>query len=280
MNIKPRDYLDNYFSASLEIYSQRPEIEYKNIMLSNVRFSEVQALKIWLKWFGFQTFGPNRTKSFRFQNVLVWFSDILYGPNWTKFLYFRQRTATAELSSLPEEILIQILTLLSTRDILMNVAMTSKLFLHLSKVPGAHLTVSTSQEADDKAAVRFLRKAFLMKKLYLTDRTISSVTRKGSCEEKLLAVTKHAHLEAVIVEGRPRISLDCFNKLGRSKWWQNLKQFQLNIDEWEDGDLEDEDYAQTVATLGANGRLTRLGLGTSVMAPYHKCNHPDHGTDD
>ena len=259
----------------------------------NVRKSNTKTLCY--QTFGFRRFRPwkfgwngldfrllalNRTKSFQFQNDLVRFSDILYGPNWTKFLYFRQRTATAELSSLPEEILIQILTLLSTRDILMNVAMTSKLFLHLSKVPGAHLTVSTSQEADDKAAVRFLRKAFLMKKLYLTDRTISSVTRKGSCEEKLLAVTKHAHLEAVIVEGRPRISLDCFNKLGRSKWWQNLKQFQLNIDEWEDGDLEDEDYAQTVATLGANGRLTRLGLGTSVMAPYHKCNHPDHGTDD
>ena len=144
---------------------------------------------------------------------------------------------------LPPEIIYKIFSLVSTQDLLLNVARVSKSFHIIAKNPLVHRSVTFSPHCSDNfekaEAKKFLRDCFLMKELHInwdeTYQVFPAVNRpefKNVDEFLIEVILNHDHLRVIdVCKCRIAVSTVCFAKLGHATWWQNLEKFSLNIEQ-------------------------------------------------
>ena len=143
-----------------------------------------------------------------------------------------------ELTDLPNEILMKILSLLSTGDLLRNVALVSKRFYDITKEAPVHIHVKVDQECDQDGAVMFLRRARFLRSFTISAKRF--VVRKQetgeffqdqrsvSCDRLFLSLIQLEHVESISVLGEfMEINSATFIRLGAATWWKKLKKLHL-----------------------------------------------------
>ena len=116
----------------------------------------------------------------------------------------KKKVELCGLESLPDEVLVKILSHLSTRDLIQNVAVVSKRFKALSEDHGAHIIVNLYSNVRVKGAVRFLRKAISLQELHISYPAYNPINAesrlpKGLCGEILLAIADHSFVKVINV---------------------------------------------------------------------------------
>jgi hypothetical protein len=148
----------------------------------------------------------------------------------------KKKVELCGLESLPDEVLVKILSHLSTRDILQNVALVSKRFKSLSEDHGAHIIVSLDNSV--KGAVRFLRKAISLLELHISYPANNLINVNLACREPakgllgeiLLAITDHNFVKVVNVSNQcASVSEEKFVQLSKTKLFQSLIKLVLPI---------------------------------------------------
>ena len=154
-----------------------------------------------------------------------------------------QETSSKSLQilDLPPEIVFKIFSLISTQDLLLNVALVSKSFHAIVKNPLVHRTVMFSPYCSGGfhkvQALKFLRKCVLMKELIIKwDETaevfpVQESFREFSVDEFLSElVFHHDQLRVIDVCKRQTIvSTTCLATMGRASWWKKLEKISLTL---------------------------------------------------
>ena len=158
------------------------------------------------------------------------------------------------IATLPNELLIKVLSLLSTQDLRENVANVSRQFQDLCNSPLVHQVVtvnSCENEAD------FLRWATMMTELHLQVQD-----KQQDCQEELMAITNHSHLRVLHVYGCLILDPPSFYSLGSSKWWKNLKGFYMELaDKSYDELVHLPDFDSIIFKLGCLENMMHFGFG-------------------
>ena len=163
---------------------------------------------------------------------------------------------TSPISTLPNELLVKILSYLSTQDLRGNVAHVSKQFKELCKSPLVHQVVTVNageNEAD------FLREATMMTELHI------EANYGQDCQEELMAITKHCHLKALHVNGYVKLKPLCFYSLSLSKWWKNLNRFNFELEEYSYYEVvEHPSFSSVISILGCNENMIHFCFGSVI----------------
>jgi hypothetical protein len=171
------------------------------------------------------------------------------------------------LESLPDEVIVKIISHLSTRDLIQNVALVSKRFKSLSEDHGAHIIVNLDSNVRVKGAVRFLRKAISLQELHISypaynPINVESRLPKGLCGEILLAIADHAFVKVVNVSNQcASVSEEEFVQLSKTKLFRSLIKLVLPIPG--EDEIEDDNSAisTAIASLSNAKNMTHLDLG-------------------
>ena len=163
------------------------------------------------------------------------------------------------MSTLPNELLIKILSYLSTEELLKNVARVSKHFYILCNSPLLHqvLTVRACEnDAYFLRAANFLRRASMMTELHLH-------TKDGQYFQELLKlIENHHHLKVLRVYGCVPLRVSSFYTLSSSEWWINLREFHVEVYREDFNELAKlPDFEFIMSKLGSKGNLTHLDFG-------------------
>ena len=163
------------------------------------------------------------------------------------------------ISTLPNELLIKILSYLSTEELLKNVAQVSKHFYVLCKSPLLHQVITVmacENNADFLRMTNFLRRATMMTELHLH-------TKDGrDCQEVLQAIKNHHHLRVLWVYGCVSLYSFSFYTLYSSEWWENLIEFHVEVYREDFNELVKlPDFEFIMSKLGSKGNLTHLDFG-------------------
>ena len=166
------------------------------------------------------------------------------------------------LLDFPAELVIKILSYISTSDLLNNVARTSKHFNELTKDPACHLSISLSYNVDKSSASKFLNWAHHIQELYIfTFQENIFELRKDFpptmsvpfCDEILASVSMHTDLRVVNIEGM-KVRGSCLNSLVGTKFYENLSQLGVDVEEDPIG------FQVTASALCSTGKLRQLEL--------------------
>ena len=130
------------------------------------------------------------------------------------------KAKSKNITDLPNEVLCQIMSHLSTSDILCGVAPTSKQFYQISLCPYTHLVVTVNSHAP----LDFLRIANRMTSLCITE----DVTQ--GLDDLFRIISKYEHLEVFHFHGNEGMSINVFADLESSSWWNSLRDFKFGID--------------------------------------------------
>lgn len=176
------------------------------------------------------------------------------------------------ITHLPPEILVKILTNLSTRDLLQNVALISRQFYGLTKCPEVHLQVSVSNTFIDGEAIEFIKKAKLMTELKVTK--LRDLRLKYPCEivnyedldKALLATRNHKNLRSVFctdINWFFNISPKTFILLSKSVWWKAIHKFGVDVNEKDVKKMSrnratKKQFDDAVSSLGSDGNLSEF----------------------
>ena len=165
----------------------------------------------------------------------------------------KYQETTTPITKLPNELLIKILSYLSTQDLRDNMENVSKQFKELCKSPLVHLVVTIKSYENE---ANFLRGATMMTELYL--HTID----EKDCQEELMAITNHCHLRVLHVYGCIILDPPSFYSLGSSKWWKNLREFHMGLANESYDELGYlSDFDSVISKLGFYGNMTHFGFG-------------------
>ena len=160
-----------------------------------------------------------------------------------------------------DELLIKILSLLSTQDLRENVANVSRKFQDLCNSPLVHQVVtvnSCENEAD------FLRWATMMTELHLHVQD-----KQQDCKEELMAITNHSHLRVLHVYGCLILDPRSFYSLGSSKWWKNLRGFRMELADKSYDELGHlPDFDSIISKLGCLENMMHFGFGCYDLFEY------------
>ena len=167
------------------------------------------------------------------------------------------------VSILPPEVLIQILRLLTTSDLLLNVSQVSQQFNGLVRHPGVHLNVVIGECVETDGAVKFVKEATLLKELRINQHKY--LDRGTELRTKtiliLSALDCHEHINAIHFERR--LDADTFIALSRSKWWNKLEKFCINV--------LIEDHAKLVREIEKLNRLKKHNFNGLLL--FNNLNH-------
>ena len=169
----------------------------------------------------------------------------------------KAKKASTPIATLPNELLIKILSQLSTQDLRENVAHVSKQFQVLCKSPLVHqvVTVNTGENEAD-----FLRGATMMTELHL----YAKDGQDG--QEELMAIANHSQLNVLCVYGCVTLEPVTFYSLSSSKWWGNLKEFKFEFALDFNPKLDKiPNFDFLLSKLGSNGNLTSFCFGGPGM---------------
>ena len=141
---------------------------------------------------------------------------------------------------LPTELIFKILIHVPTKDLLLNIAQTSKAFCHYTKNPGIYQCVSVSlpQSTSDLESARlFLKNAVLLEELYIKpDYSSIILSRYGGqnkndnlddLEKILSGILEHRLLKVLSISYI--VSTKCLTALGKAKWWPYLTKIALAL---------------------------------------------------
>ncbi len=147
------------------------------------------------------------------------------------------------LEMLPREVLLIILSQLSTFDLLHNVALVSKNFNELTKDPGVHLVVNLRTMPDNGNIIEFLRNTTLMRELHfsyphlrqinLKNKTYFNNYTKGrfSSDKILLAISDHEQVRVINFASKcSMINQTTFVILSRSRLFSKLTKLVLPVE--------------------------------------------------
>jgi hypothetical protein len=173
------------------------------------------------------------------------------------------------LESLPDEVIVKILSHLSTRDLIQNVALVSKRFKSLSEDHGAHIIVHLDSNVRVKGAVRFLRKAISLQEFHISYpannltnvKFICRESAKGWLGEILLAIADHNFVKVINVSNQcASVSEEEFVQLSKTRLFRSLIKLVLPIPA--KCDIEDDSAISTaIASLSNAKKLRHLDLG-------------------
>jgi hypothetical protein len=173
---------------------------------------------------------------------------------------------------LPPEILVKILRQLSTQDLLLNVAPVCKQFHQLTKDPSIHTRIALPCYVDLDPALEFLRtsskvrelKIFTTKEMELELNPVPanrdpSERQEMYCDPILMAVSEHANLQEVEVEGMTaRVS--CFNQLNKTTFFKNLTKLVVKVNADTVFPYDRQQLETTLTLLASTGKLKHLNL--------------------
>ena len=182
------------------------------------------------------------------------------------------------INDLPPEILLKILSNVSTHDLLQNVALVSQQFYELTKCPEVHLVVSVSERANaDRTAMMFLKKARLMTSLTMTHSSSQVVNSFEDDDDDveftdvslvLLVIRQHENLRSILcwdTKHECKMSLRAFLLISKCVWWKKLHKFEVGIDDsnfkemWGNNETKRQ-FDDAVKNLGSDGNLSELAL--------------------
>ena len=159
----------------------------------------------------------------------------------------------------PPELLIKILSYVSTADLLNNVALTSKHFNRLTKDPSCHLSVSFFFNVKKSSAAQFLTWASHIKELSILSfkealiEVRNDIRQVHYCDEILAAVSMHSNLRIVKIDGmKARVS--GLNSLVRTNFFGKLSKLVLLIEE------KPNNFEATALALCSTGNLRHVEL--------------------
>jgi hypothetical protein len=178
----------------------------------------------------------------------------------------------AENQVFPPEILVKILRQLSTQDLLLNVAPVCKQFHQLTKDPSIHTRIALPCYVDLDPALEFLRvsskvrelKIFTTKEMELELNPVPanrdpSERQEMYCDPILMAVSEHANLQEVEVEGMTaRVS--CFNELNKTTFFKNLTKLVVKVNADSVFPYDRQQLETTLTLLASTGKLKHLNL--------------------
>ena len=142
---------------------------------------------------------------------------------------------------LPLELITNILSLVPTKDLLLNVSLVNKYFYELSKNPSVHRNVTFSPFCSDQnqkeEAKKFLRNAICVEKLFINWNESFHVLSNSrdfesmvDCDEFLSELIEHENLKVLeVCKQKVTVSTKCIAKLGKSKWWKKLRRISMRI---------------------------------------------------
>ena len=167
---------------------------------------------------------------------------------------------TSPISTLPNELLIKILSNLSTQDLRDNVAHVSKQFKELCKSPMVHQVVTVNVGENE---AEFLRKATMMTELHI------EAKHGQDCKKELMAITNHCHLKVLHVNGYVKLKPRVFYSLSLSKWWKNLKRFHFELA----GDsyyeiVRHPNFSSVISILGCDENMIYFCFGSFGEEDY------------
>jgi len=166
----------------------------------------------------------------------------------------KKLTCDTQIWSLPIEILTKIFSMLSTYDLLANVARVSKRFHDLTTNPGVHIRVSLIVHHNNTNALKFLKSATLMKELFIemprpkhcfVEDTLEFEDEKRfdvseSFDVFLESLTEHENIRSFTIDGLLTPTSVTGTLLSKSKWWPKLTELSMFICTL-DPDFDDED---------------------------------------
>jgi len=177
--------------------------------------------------------------------------------------------AAKTIEDLPPEILMDILSRLTTHDLLINVASVSKYFHQLSKDPGVHLRVSLPANIDLGPAANFLRRVTKIQELKIFNYEETELQLKPKpfseepdqqvfCDQLLIAVSNHSNLQVIDITGL-HATASTFNSLNTTNFFSNLEKLSLHI-EMTSGSIDRLHLELTITLLASIGKLKHLKL--------------------
>jgi hypothetical protein len=191
----------------------------------------------------------------------------------------KTQTESACIESLPDEVLVKILSYLPTRDLLQNVALVSKRFNALSEDCGAHIVVNLDNNVDVKSAVQFLERATLIEELQITSPTRNRIIRFKEkpesflCYEIFLAIALHDYVRVINVANNSAfISMEDFVRLSQTKLFSSSSLTKLVLpvklqDSAKEPTLETQIRA-AVRSLKNAKNLRHLDLGAPLLGNF------------
>jgi Leucine-rich repeat (LRR) protein len=188
----------------------------------------------------------------------------------------KKKVELCGLESLPDEVLVKILSHISTHDLLQNVALVSKRFKALSEDHAAHNIVELDNNVRVKGAVRFLRKAISLQELHISYPAYNPINAesrlpKGLCGEILLAIADHSFVKVINVSDHcGSVSAADFETLSQTKLFRSLTKLVLPI--LKDAPEPDDEMSTAIASLTNAKNLRHLDLsnGTEKELPYRE----------
>ena len=162
------------------------------------------------------------------------------------------------IAKLPNELLIKILSYLSTEDLRENVALVSKHFKELCKSPLVHQIVTTNAVSPERSCTeaQFLRGATMMTEFHQYS------FFGGVFQEETRAISKHCHLKVLHVHGYVYFDTESFYSLASSKFWENLSHLHMEVKIQQFRELVKlRHFKLIMSKLGSKGILTHLDFG-------------------
>ena len=166
------------------------------------------------------------------------------------------------LINLPPELVIKILSYVSTEDLLNNVAITSKQFYSLTKDQACHLNISLPFNVNKSAAAQFLTLASQIQELNIFTfeedlfelrKAMPNTRAVLFCDEILAAVSMHTNLRVVNIEGM-KARGSSLNSLASTNFYGKLSKLVLDVEENPSG------FEVTALALCSTGKLRHVEL--------------------
>ena len=169
----------------------------------------------------------------------------------------------ASITSLPPEVLCNILSFLPTQTVLHKVAFVSKQFRELTKTPSVHKVVQLPSSSS--SIVPFLKKATLMTDLYFQNK---SECKKLiiTAEQLVKTVSNHIHIRNLNFETDRNAPYLYFIPMSHTTWWQNLTKFNMEFGEGYERLSNLPEFAIALNELGSKGNVTHFGIGSSRLS--------------
>ena len=171
-------------------------------------------------------------------------------------------TSHKSLKHLPAEMLVKILSNVSTRDLLQNVALVSKHFNKLTKCPEVHLKVSISEKSQLEGAILFTKRSKFMTELNFIRRDTGGYknsTHDCFVHKVLLAARSHGNLRSVLCRNLwGSCKYSTLVLLSKSTWWRKLQKFEVRLAQMPKKLKDKEKFDDAMSNLGSDGNLSHF----------------------
>ena len=164
------------------------------------------------------------------------------------------------ISTLPTELLFNILSYLPTYDILHNVALVSKKFYESSQSPFVHKIVTLKEVPYESE--NFLSKMTLTRELHI-QQMYARCHDDDPIGDLLSIISNYSHLRAFMIYERMWSPGEIFKSFREAKWWRTLTKFNVTSDNHAFGGCEryHKDLGKSLSELGSEVQMTHFCVG-------------------